>query len=38
MNVHFPGFGSHAAFWVIVAVMVVTIGGMLGFFRLKRWL
>jgi magnesium transporter len=38
MNVHFPGFGTHAAFWVIVAVMAVTIGGMLGFFRLKRWL
>jgi magnesium transporter len=38
MNVHFPGFDTHAAFWVIVAGMVVTAVGMLGFFRLKRWL
>ena len=38
MNVQFPGWETHAAFWVIVAVMVLTIGGMLGFFRWKRWL
>jgi magnesium transporter len=38
MNVHFPGFGTHAAFWVIVAIMVLTIFAMLGFFRWKRWL
>ncbi|MFN0154184.1 MAG: magnesium transporter CorA family protein [Gaiella sp.] len=38
MNVLFPGEGSHAAFWGIVAALVVTIVGMLGFFRFKRWL
>jgi magnesium transporter len=38
MNVAFPGFDSHAAFWVIVALMVVVIAGMVGFFRHKRWL
>jgi magnesium transporter len=38
MNVQFPGWETHAAFWVIVAVMGLTIGGMLGFFRWKRWL
>ena len=38
MNVLYPGEGTHEAFWVIVAAMVVVIGGMLGFFRLKRWL
>ena len=38
MNVRFPGEGTHDAFWVVVALMLVTIFGMLGFFRLKRWL
>jgi len=38
MNVAFPGFDSHPAFWVIVALMVVVIAGMVGFFRHKRWL
>jgi Mg2+ and Co2+ transporter CorA len=38
MNVHFPGFDSWGAFWSSVALMVVTIGGMLAFFRWKRWL
>ncbi|HEY2544001.1 MAG TPA: magnesium transporter CorA family protein, partial [Gaiellaceae bacterium] len=38
MNVHFPGYGSDAAFWAILGSFVVLIGGMLGFFRLKRWL
>ena len=38
MNVEFPGFDTHAAFWVIVALMVVVIVGMVGFFRHKRWL
>src|SRR6266508_3171475 len=38
MNVNFPGYGTHAAFWVIVGLMAVTIGGMVGFFRWKRWL
>ena len=38
MNVDFPGFGTAAAFWAIVAVMVVALGGLLGFFRWKRWI
>ena len=38
MNVDFPGYGTHAAFWAIVGLMAVTIVGMLGFFRWKRWL
>lgn len=38
MNVDFPGFGTHAAFFVIVAVLLLSLVGMLGFFRLKRWL
>jgi Mg2+ and Co2+ transporter CorA len=38
MNVDFPGFGSAAAFWIIVAVMVAVGGSLLGFFRWKRWL
>jgi magnesium transporter len=38
MNVHFPGFDSWAAFWGSLLLMAVTIGGMLAFFRWKRWL
>ena len=38
MNVEFPGHGSHVAFWVIVGGMIATIGGLVAFFRLKRWL
>jgi magnesium transporter len=38
MNVLFPGEGTHAAFWVILAALVVTLAGMLGFFRYKRWI
>jgi magnesium transporter len=38
MNVMYPGEGTHEAFWVIVAVMVAVVGGLLGFFRYKRWL
>jgi magnesium transporter len=38
MNVLFPGEHTHAAFWAIVGLMVVTIAGMIGFFKYKRWL
>ena len=38
MNVDFPGFGTAAAFWIIVAAMVAVGAGLLGFFRWKRWL
>ena len=31
-------YGTHTAFWIIVGGMIVTIVGMLGFFRWKRWL
>ncbi len=38
MNVDFPGFGTAEAFWVIIGMMVVTIAGLIAFFRFKRWL
>src|SRR5437588_3667923 len=38
MNVRFPGFDTVWAFWLIFAGMVVTLIGLLAFFRLKRWL
>ncbi len=38
MNVKFPGFDTVWAFWVIFAGMLVTLVGLLGFFRYKRWL
>lgn len=38
MNVGFPGEGTAAAFWTIVAVMVVSLTGLLAFFRWKRWI
>ena len=38
MNVKFPGVGTAEAFWTVVGIMAVTIGGMIGFFRWKRWL
>ena len=37
-NVHFPGFETAWAFWLIFAGMVATLIGLLAFFRLKRWL
>ena len=38
MNVHFPGFNSWAAFIAAIGLMLLTVIGMLGFFRWKRWL
>jgi magnesium transporter len=38
MNVAFPGEGTREAFWIIVAALVALLGGMVGFFRWKRWL
>ena len=38
MNVVYPGEGTEEAFWVIVAMMIVVVGALLGFFRYKRWL
>ena len=38
MNVAFPGEGTHEAFWIILALLVATLVGMVAFFRYKRWL
>ena len=38
MNVKFPGFDTVWAFWAIVAAMLATLVGLLGFFHYKRWL
>ena len=38
MNVDFPGEGSAAAFWVIVAAMVAVFGALVAFFRWRRWI
>jgi magnesium transporter len=43
MNIGLPGGGepptsSTAVFWIIIAASVAVIGGMLGYFRYKRWL
>ena len=38
MNVHFPGFETAAAFWVIAGFMLGLAIGLITFFRLKRWL
>src|SRR3954464_10016779 len=38
MNVRFPGFETAAAWWGIVAGMVVLAVGLAAFFRYKRWL
>jgi magnesium transporter len=38
MNVDFPGFGTAAAWWGIVAGMVTLAVGLAAFFRYKRWL
>lgn len=38
MNVLFPGEGGGSAFWLIIGALVLLLGGMVGFFRFKRWL
>jgi magnesium transporter len=38
MNVVYPGEGTTTAFWVLLGALVVTLAGMVGFFRWKRWL
>ncbi len=38
MNVLYPGEGTVEAFWVIIAAMAIIIGGLVTFFRLKRWI
>jgi magnesium transporter len=38
MNVHFPGFMSAEAFWIIVGAMAATAGSLAAFFKYKGWL
>lgn len=38
MNNHIPGQGSVTGFWIVVGSMVVTVGGMLAYFRRRGWL
>jgi magnesium transporter len=38
MNVHFPGFGTAEAFWLVIGAMLALIVTLVGFFRWKRWL
>src|SRR4051812_49413082 len=38
MNVAFPGERTHAAFWVILGLLVAALVSMVGFFRYQRWL
>ena len=38
MNVLYPGEGTSAAFWVIIAALVATLAAMIAFFRFKKWL
>lgn len=37
MNNHIPGQDSVGGFWVVIAVMGVTLGGMLAYFRKRGW-
>src|SRR5919204_100419 len=38
MNVHFPGFETARAFWIICGAMLALAVGLIAFFRKKRWL
>ena len=38
MNVAFPGANGEAAFWVILGVMLVTLVGMVAYFRRRGFL
>jgi magnesium transporter len=38
MNVGVPGEQSDTAFWVIIGIMVVLLGGMIAYFRRRDWL
>ncbi|MBA3304850.1 MAG: magnesium transporter CorA, partial [Thermoleophilaceae bacterium] len=38
MNVRVPGEDSLAAFWAIIAAMVVLLATMLAYFRRRGWL
>jgi magnesium transporter len=38
MNVRFPGFQTAEDFWIICGAMLVIAGGLIAYFRAKRWL
>jgi magnesium transporter len=38
MNVEVPGQGHIVPFWVIIVAMIAIGGGMIAFFRRRRWL
>jgi magnesium transporter len=38
MNVHVPGEQSLTAFWIIIGVMVILLGGAVAYFRRRGWL
>jgi magnesium transporter len=38
MNVGVPGEGDNADFYVVIAVMVLILAGMLAYFRKREWL
>src|SRR4051794_35184346 len=38
MNVHVPGQGAIGAFWIVLAVMVVMLVGLLALFRRRGWI
>jgi magnesium transporter len=38
MNVRFPGFATVWGFWAAFGALLLTLLGLLGFFRYKRWL
>lgn len=38
MNVKVPGEGQIEPFWIVVALLVIVGGGMVAFFRKRRWL
>ena len=38
MNVHVPGEGDLTAFYVVLALMAVVLGGLLALFRRRGWL
>src|ERR687884_211745 len=38
MNVGVPGEHSTTAFWIVIAVMILMVVGVIAFFRRKRWL
>jgi magnesium transporter len=38
MNVIYPGEGTSEGFWVILAIMVAAVAGLITFFRYRRWL